>query len=121
MIRTGYFAKIDTYIKKGFTPISISRWSPRWLHIPEWKTVAPPERLLLNSKQHIITQDDYARVYRNNLENNRDVILSEFEEFKDRDCILLCYEGPGAFCHRHLLAKWLNQQYQDDLVTEFNV
>ena len=25
----------------------------------------------------------------------------------DRDIILCCYEKPGEFCHRHVLANWL--------------
>ena len=24
------------------------------------------------------------------------------------DIVLLCYERPGEFCHRHLVANWLN-------------
>jgi hypothetical protein len=26
------------------------------------------------------------------------------------DAILLCYEKPGEFCHRHLVAKWLEDE-----------
>ena len=25
------------------------------------------------------------------------------------DVILLCFEKPGEFCHRHLVVQWLNQ------------
>lgn len=24
-----------------------------------------------------------------------------------RDIVLCCYEKPGDFCHRHILAEWL--------------
>ena len=27
-----------------------------------------------------------------------------------RDCVLLCYEKSGDFCHRHLVADWLNKK-----------
>ncbi len=27
-----------------------------------------------------------------------------------RDAALLCYEKPGEFCHRHLLAQWITEQ-----------
>lgn len=122
MIRTGYFAKVRSYTDRGLIPISISRWSPKWLHIPEWKTVAPPEKLLVLSKKHMVTHEEYTRTYLKMLDDNKECILNEFEEFRDRDCILLCYEGPNEFCHRHLLAEWLNQQYhQENLVTELNV
>ena len=25
----------------------------------------------------------------------------------DKDIALVCYEKPGDFCHRHLVAQWL--------------
>ena len=28
------------------------------------------------------------------------------EDLKDGS-IMLCYEGPGKFCHRHLVAEWI--------------
>jgi hypothetical protein len=31
-----------------------------------------------------------------------------YEEFKD--CVLLCYEKPGDFCHRRIVAKWLETE-----------
>ena len=26
------------------------------------------------------------------------------------DAIVLCWEKPGKFCHRHLVAKWLEKE-----------
>ena len=26
------------------------------------------------------------------------------------DAVLLCWEKPGQFCHRHLVAKWLKEK-----------
>lgn len=31
----------------------------------------------------------------------------------------MCYEAPGKFCHRHLVADWLNSAGYD--VSEFGV
>ena len=41
-----------------------------------------------------------------------DKILNEldpYQVFKElgENSVLLCYEKPGQFCHRHLVAKWL--------------
>ena len=36
---------------------------------------------------------------------------------KNRDIILCCYEKPGDFCHRHLVAQVLNENGLD--VVEF--
>ena len=27
----------------------------------------------------------------------------------ENDIALICYEKPSDFCHRHLVAEWLNQ------------
>ena len=31
------------------------------------------------------------------------------------DVILLCYEKPKEFCHRHILAEYLNRYYNLDI------
>lgn len=36
---------------------------------------------------------------------NPNDILKELGE----DAVLLCYEKPGDFCHRHLVSQWLNE------------
>ena len=28
---------------------------------------------------------------------------------KNFDIVLLCYEKPDEFCHRHLVAEWFNR------------
>lgn len=36
-------------------------------------------------------------------------ILAEIKEFAgNSNAYLLCYETPEKFCHRHMLAAWLN-------------
>lgn len=30
------------------------------------------------------------------------------ESANDKHICLICYEKPADFCHRHLVAKWLN-------------
>lgn len=32
------------------------------------------------------------------------------------DVALLCYEKPGDFCHRHILAEWLKEKEGIDVV-----
>lgn len=44
-------------------------------------------------------------------------IFSEISEGKD--CALVCYEAPDKFCHRHLVAEWLNSAGYN--VNEFGV
>ena len=43
-------------------------------------------------------------------------ILSEIKEFAgDSNVYLLCYETPEKFCHRHMLAAWLNFSINADI------
>ena len=34
----------------------------------------------------------------------------EIDPFCRKDVVLLCYEKPPQFCHRHLVAKWLEKE-----------
>ena len=56
---------------------------------------------------------------------NPDTVFSDLERLSDlkklsdfKDIILLCYEKPGKFCHRHIVGAWL-QKFHDDLITEY--
>lgn len=40
--------------------------------------------------------------------NPNDVYL-QLTKNNTKDAVLLCYEKPGTFCHRHLISCWLNQ------------
>lgn len=48
---------------------------------------------------------------------DRESVLAELAELaggEDRTVVLMCYEKPEDFCHRHLAAKWLLQSERDD-------
>lgn len=38
--------------------------------------------------------------------------LNPYEVYQDlgEDAILLCWEPPGKFCHRHIVAEWLRDK-----------
>ena len=38
---------------------------------------------------------------------NPQEILGEILNLSEGDIALVCYEKPGDFCHRHLVASWL--------------
>ena len=57
-----------------------------------------------------ITQQQYIDQYRRMVLSRVDqaVMLKDLERLTGgRDCALLCYEKPGDFCHRRLLADWM--------------
>ena len=38
----------------------------------------------------------------------------------DMDIALVCYEKPGDFCHRHLVAEWLRENGYDCEEYQYN-
>ena len=87
--------------------VSIARWPPRW-----WGTrrryiaLAPSVDLLKKSKAGL-PWAQYVAEYK------RDVLarLGPGKVAADLgpDAILLCWEVPGADCHRRLVAEWLQE------------
>lgn len=60
-----------------------------------------------------ITQDRYVELYNKEILGKLRVeeVVYEIERLSGRkDAALLCYEKPGDFCHRHLLADWLTRE-----------
>ena len=112
-IATGYFAKAKDYADMGYALVSIAKVAPWFLpkglnvyHLPE---LAPTDEILeLRHKP-----EEYAPRYEINILSNLSVckIIRQLEliarqESSDK-VVLLCYESPEKFCHRHLVAKWL--------------
>ena len=71
--------------------------------------------LLQSYKEGTISEEDYVKEYVQQLndfskdvENFVDVLK---KEFADKKVVLLCYEKDG-FCHRHILAEYLNKHYK---------
>lgn len=52
--------------------------------------------------------------------NPVDVIKDIVKLSNKQDVCLLCYETPEKFCHRHLVAKWLNSCFIDINIKEYN-
>ena len=98
-MNTSYFAKINNNLNN----VSIAGKAPDWYKGREYKKLAPKywffkkykedndEQFYINEYYKILNQLDPSKV---------------FEELGENS-VLLCYEKPGEFCHRHLVAKWL--------------
>ena len=108
-IYTSYFANGKKLHNAGVLMIGIALYAPRWFTGPSLKMVSPSYDILHNSKDH----DDYERRFFSEILEKRDpkVFLSNIEILaKGKDVALCCYEKPGDFCHRHLVAKWMNEK-----------
>ena len=117
---TGYFAKYKQYIEQGLIPISISRKTPHWFNGDKYIILAPKYMLIYDYKNGTINEEVYKERF-NKWLNCLIVehVVEELSSFGDLDkLVLCCYERPTDFCHRHLVADWLNK-YTDLDVKEY--
>ena len=102
--------------------VSISRTAPSNSCDIQLIKLAPTAELLQKYKSNSITNDEYTSVYNGQLlklENDGYITkfvkaLSTLQELKG-DAVLLCYEKKGDFCHRHLLAEYLNNNHNTNI------
>jgi len=118
---TGYFARLKDYQKINLTPISIAAKVPSWYKGDEYKKLAPKWSFYSEWKNgsHKGDNDYYIKHFKEEVLDNLDPeqVLKELEGFSgvsEDNIILLCYEKSGTFCHRHLVADWLNQNIKRD-------
>ena len=113
-IKTGYFAKVKTYIDNGYLPISISRYSPKWFEGACITELAPSSDLLMRYKNGKTGISEYKTEYLDYLSRsgiNLEELLKPYISDDYKGIVLCCYEKPSDFCHRHLLADFYNRHY----------
>lgn len=109
MIYTSYFGNLRN-IPKNVFKITISRTSPIEHIGPTYKNLIPTQMDLFAYR---VNHDDalYAKNYKEHVLsklNPGDVVKDLYDLSDGRDVVLLCYEKPPKFCHRQIVAKWLN-------------
>ena len=110
MVYTSYFGRVK-YIKENYpnlTLCSISHNKPEWLDdsILDWNILGPSKELLYNYKYNNLSEEEYTEIYSNYINSIWDNIKDMFKD----NIVLLCYEGKGKFCHRHILSDILNKK-----------
>jgi hypothetical protein len=80
--------------------VSIALKTPEWFQGQRYPALAPRLDML-----HL-EEEEYRREYQAILDG-----LDPRQVYEDLgpDAVLLCWEPPGAFCHRRLVAVWLEQ------------
>lgn len=104
-IYTSYFAKA------GNMPMAyaISAESPRWLPgLRHFQPLAPASGVVRQYKEGKINEMEYRTLYLRTLQVRGRTPQQVVDMLPD-GAILLCYEKPPAFCHRHLAADWLRE------------
>ena len=108
MIYTGYFAKTKKYINDGYTTVSISGRAPEFYKGIQYKKLAPTWSIFKPWKDGEINNFEYTERFRKEVLGKLNVseVREELESFGE-NVVLLCYEKAGDFCHRHIVADWL--------------
>lgn len=97
---TSYYAKY-----KGNNGISIAGKCPSFYKGKEYKKLAPKYTWWKNWKDGLIDNNEYIKLYYETVLNKLDPqqVYNELGE----NAVLLCWENKDKFCHRHIVAKWL--------------
>ena len=109
-IYTGYYAKIKKYTEAGLVPVSIAGKAPAFYKGIQFKKLAPTFEIFNAWKTGEINDFEYTSKFRKEVLGNLDKLyikeaLASFGE----EIILLCYEKTGDFCHRHIVADWIEE------------
>lgn len=103
---TSYFANAKALAKANVMVIGIALYPPRWYNGPSLKQVAPTYSILKMTS----SDEEYTRRYKAEILahlNIQDFLNQVMKLSNGRDVALCCYEKPGEFCHRQLLAEHL--------------
>ena len=115
-ILTSYFANVKN-LPKDILPVAICGKAITGWNYPEYKKLAPSYSILSEKKYQGGTEQRYTNRY------NTEILgpLSANQVVKDLETLalgyngvaLICYEKPGDFCHRNLVAEWLKNAGYD--------
>lgn len=99
---TSYFGKSSKHPKA----VSIAGKAPDGFKGREYKKLAPKYWFFIRYKQDG-DEKFYTAQFQAEVLDKLDPksVLEDLGE----DAVLLCYEKPGKFCHRRLVAKWLEE------------
>ena len=102
MIYTSYYSNRELmFAPAQLRLVGISNSVPKWFAGEVFKELAPSWEMI-----HMEDKKEYERLYRSQVLAK----LYPCEVMRTLDnSILLCWERPGPFCHRHIVAEWLEK------------
>ena len=120
-IYTSYFGNLKNLEKNNIVPIGICCYPPKWFKGPNLLSIAPTPDILINCKSN---HQEYIKRFKNeiiSLQNDPKEFVKRITFISEgKDLALCCFEKPNEFCHRHLVAEWLNETLNLN-VEEFNI
>lgn len=122
-IYTSYFGQIKNFpedaipiaicggIPNWYTGAWYKKLAPKWKFFSEWKENHDNDFYIKHFKEEVLDKLSPAQVC---LELHQMAEQRLYKEHKPtHDIILLCYEKPDEFCHRHLVADWINNWFKE--------
>ena len=113
---TGYFARTDIYVVHNLLPVSVSASVPNGFDYPAFKSIAPSWNLIHLYKDGLISVTDYTKEYLSSLSKlTENAVLEDCKDYlRISSCdgiVFCCWEAPDKFCHRHLLADYIKDNF----------
>ena len=106
-IQTSYSANAKNI--EGRKLVSICFYSSAGITCRTYHTLSPSSVLLHRYKDELIDDAEFERTFTKYLETLDAKIV--YGSLTNADPVaLLCYEGLGKFCHRRIVAQWLEQK-----------
>lgn len=107
MLYTSYYAMQKTLRANGLFLISISRYQPRFCRCDAWMPELAPTKEMFD-----MTQTQYKKAFAQILKAlDPHKVMERINRITGgKPAVLLCYEAPDDFCHRHLVSAWLRKQ-----------
>ena len=103
MIRTSYFAN-RAIRNSQLRLVAISLEGPQGLRCERYLTLAPTREMIRLA--HEGRTEEYTELYTSQILSR----LDPLQVYAELDgSILLCWEKAGKFCHRRLVAEWLEK------------
>lgn len=116
MIYTSYFAQMRNF-PVNVTPVAICLGIPSWYKGLTYGKVALDRKILdaWKARQNKALYETYFKkeilgrlTVEGFIADIEELVGKKVAESKTEHVALLCYEKPGDFCHRHLVAEWAN-------------
>jgi len=93
-------------VYKGEKGVSIALYPPIGYSGAQYLNLNPDRQTFFAKKNDQIDEKEYEKRYREN-------VLSKLDPKKIynmfRDSVLLCWEPEGDFCHRRIVASWIEE------------
>jgi hypothetical protein len=117
MIYTTYFANVKN-LPSNIIPISIAgkapagwngleykKLAPKWSFFSVWKETQDNDYYIEHFQKEVLDKITILQVLRDLIDLS---LPTDMRHPSPMYFALVCYESPEKFCHRHLVADWLN-------------